>query len=239
MTYHRGGQVSHGAASPSSLMDLLARRHSCRAFLPEQVPADLLMTIFESAQRTPSSCNSQPWSVYLTSGSATADFATALTARVRAQDGPDPDIDLDPTFTGTYLDRKRACGMALYESIGIERSDYTSREAQMLRNYRFFDAPHVAIFTSAGSLGANGLIDTGGFMATVGLLAQELGVATVIQGAIALYAGFVHDYLNIPADEVIVGAMSIGYEDVEHPVNGFRTARADAAEVVHTVNGKV
>jgi nitroreductase len=226
--------VSRGAARPFSLVDLLARRHSCRAFLPEQVPADVLMTIFESAQRAPSSCNSQPWSVYLTSGSATADFATALTAHVRAQDEPDPDIDLNPIFTGTYLDRKRTCGMALYESIGIERSDYASREAQMLRNYQFFDAPHVAVFTSAGSLGATGLIDTGGFMVTVGLLAQELGVATVSQGAIALYAGFLHDYLHIPGDEVVIGAMSIGYEDIEHPINGFRTDRANAAEVVHT-----
>lgn len=221
--------------STTPVMDLLARRHSCRAFLPDPVPTDVLMSIFESAQRTPSSCNSQPWSVYLANGVATTDFATALTARVLTQEEPDPEIDIDPTFTGVFLDRKRACGMALYESVGIERSDYASREAQMLRNFRFFDAPHVAVFTSAASLGDNGLIDTGGYIATVALLAQDLGVSTVIQGAIALYAGFVHEHLRIPADEHIVAAMSIGYADLDHSINGFRTARADISTVVHLV----
>ena len=225
--------MSH--TTTSAMVDLLARRHSCRAFLPEPVPADVLRTLFEAAQRVPSSCNSQPWKTYLTSGRATTDFATALTATVLTQDAPDPDIDLDPAFTGVFLDRKRACGMALYASVGIDRKDYPSREAQMLRNYRFFDAPHAVVFTSARSMGANGLLDTGGYMTTVALLAEDLGLGTVLQGAVALYAGCVHEHLGIPADEVVVAAMSLGYKDPEGPINGFRTARADLTDVVQLI----
>lgn len=218
-----------------SLADLLATRHSCRAFRPDPIPGQVLSGIFDSAQRTPSSCNSQPWSAYLTRGSVTADFATALTAQVLAQDAPDPDIDLDPAFVGTFLDRKRACGMALYASVGIERKDYTAREKQMLLNYQFFGAPHAAVFTSAASMGANGLIDSGGYMATVGLLAQEAGLGTVIQGAIALYAGAVRSYLGIPKDQIIIGGMSIGLADTDHPINSFRTQRASVGEVLHII----
>lgn len=217
------------------LPDVLLGRHSCRAFHPDPVPDDVLDRLFGLAQLTPSSCNSQPWSVYLTKEKATARLSEALTDYVLTHDEPEPDIDLDPTFTGVFLDRKRACGMALYESVGIERSDYAAREAQMLRNYSFFDAPHTAIFTSDASLGANGLLDSGGYMATLSLLAQGFGLGTVLQGAIALFAPVVREFFDIPDGQVVIGAMSLGYEDADHPINQFRTERAPVPDVVRAV----
>ena len=49
---------------------LLAERHSCRAFLPRQVPRETLEEILRTAQRTASWCNSQAWQVHIASGAA-------------------------------------------------------------------------------------------------------------------------------------------------------------------------
>lgn len=43
------------------LMATIARRVSCRAYLPDPVPQALLLQILEAARLAPSACNQQPW----------------------------------------------------------------------------------------------------------------------------------------------------------------------------------
>lgn len=50
---------------------LLARRYSCRAFLPRPVERATIERILDAAQRTPSWCNAQPWQVHIATGAAT------------------------------------------------------------------------------------------------------------------------------------------------------------------------
>jgi nitroreductase len=222
------------ATQPTSLGELLAQRHSSRAFLDKPVPDDVLESIFRRAQLSPSSCNSQPWHVYLTKDAGTRRLAAALSEHVLSSEGPEPDIDLNPKFLGVHLDRKRACGMALYASLGIERTDYAARQAQMHKNFTFFGAPHALIVTSEKLLGPAAILDTGGYVATLSLLAQQHGIGSVLQGAVSLYASFLHTYFGIPDSEAVVASIALGYEDNEHPVNLFRTERAGITEVVRT-----
>ena len=42
-------------------LDLVRQRQSCRAFLPKDVPRDLILKCVEAARLSPSACNSQPW----------------------------------------------------------------------------------------------------------------------------------------------------------------------------------
>ncbi|MEY8838547.1 nitroreductase family protein, partial [Cribrihabitans sp. XS_ASV171] len=45
----------------ADLDDLLAQRHSCRAFLPDAVPREEIEQVLSAARRVPSWCNAQPW----------------------------------------------------------------------------------------------------------------------------------------------------------------------------------
>ncbi len=56
----------------------------------------------------------------------------------------------------------------------------------MLENYRFFGAPHVAIITSDKALGVYGAVDCGGYVSTLLLAAESLGIAAVPQAAVAM-----------------------------------------------------
>ncbi|MCM2562687.1 nitroreductase [Lutimaribacter sp. EGI FJ00015] len=221
-------------AAHATLLDLLSQRHSCRGFRPDPLPADTITRIVETAQRVPSWCNAQPWQVSVTQPPATKRLSTALLEAVE-HEAPKPDLDWPSQYTGIYQERRRTCGFQLYEAVGIARDDRAGRTQQMLENYRFFNAPHVAIISSEADLGAYGAMDSGGFVAAFTLAAQALGVATIPQAAIAAYAPTVRAVLNIPDTRLILCGIALGLEDPDHPANTFRTERADPAQVIDWV----
>nr|WP_217359525.1 nitroreductase [Ruegeria arenilitoris] len=213
---------------------LLAVRHSCRAFLPDLVPREQIEQILTSAARVPSWCNAQPWQVVVTSGDETDQFRAAL--QKEAMTGaPAPDVPFPTSYSGAYKDRRRACGWALYDAVGVERGDRAASARQMMENFSLFGAPHCAIITSPKELGAYGALDCGGFVTAFSLAAQALGVATIPQAAVATYSPFLRRYFDIPDDRMILCAISFGYADKDHPANSFRTDRADLSEIVEWV----
>lgn len=215
-----------------TLSEIMQARHSCRAFLPTPVPDADLRRIVATARHAPSWCNAQPWQVEITRGAATERLRTALTQAATAGTPPQPDLDWPTAYTGAYAERRRTCGFQLYDAVGIEKSDRAGRAAQMLRNYDFFGAPHVAIIHSPRQLGPYGAMDTGGFVTAFTLAATALGIASVPQAAIAAYAPLLRDALNIVDDRLILCAVSLGYADTAAPANAFRTERADAGDII-------
>ena len=214
-----------------ALDSVLSDRFSCRAFTPDPVPRAQIEKIVATARKVPSWCNAQPWQVIVTSGEATDRFRTGLyeTAMTTA---PEPDMPWPEGYPDVYGDRRRACGFQLYDAVGIEKGDRAASARQMMENYRLFGAPHVAIVTSPAVLGPYGAMDTGGFVTAFCLAAQALGIATIPQAAIAAQAPFVRSHFDISDDRRILCAISFGHADVSHPVNGFRTDRADVEDIV-------
>jgi nitroreductase len=198
------------------LEHLLKDRFSCRGFLPDPVPREVLNRIFEMGQLTPSWCNTQPWNVVVCDGPATVAFAEALVAH--ATHAPaDPDLPMPQQYEGVHRDRRREAGWALYSAVGVVRGDRSAGERQALRNYEFFGAPTVAVVTAPRNLGV--------------YAATAVGVASIAQASLANYSSFVRDHLDIPDDRMVVCGISFGYADPDHPANSFRTTRdtVDAA----------
>jgi nitroreductase len=210
---------------------LLAQRHSCRGFRPEPVPQELIVRIVALAQRTASWCNAQPWHVVITSGAATVRFREAMLAPVRPGE-PGPDYEWPREYRGVYQERRRECGLALYDAVGVARGDREASARQARANLRLFGAPHVAIITCDEALSTYGAVDCGGYVANFILAATSLGVATIPQAALAARPQRVRDCLGLSPDRRIVCGISFGFADLEHPANGFRTRRADASSAV-------
>ncbi len=126
---------------------VLEERWSCRAFTAQEVPEATLRQVFALAQRTASWCNTQPWQVHLVSGEARERLAKGLVESVVSGSGGS-DLPMPGGYVGVYQERRREAGYALYESLGIAREDREARDLQMLKNFSFFDAPHVAIITT-------------------------------------------------------------------------------------------
>lgn len=231
------GSVPENEAA-GQLEALLRGRHSCRGYLPRPVPQETIRCMLEVAQLTASWSNVQPWQVLVTQGTETDRFRAALYAQASEQPRA-PDLPWPREYRGIYLQRRRTCGFALYKCVGVERGDREGARRQSLENFRFFGAPHVAIITSDEPIGVYGAIDCGGYIANFLNAAQAFGVSCIAQAAIASHAPFIRDYFKLDADRIVVCGISFGYEDPDHPANGFRTARADLDEIVTFVGGPV
>ena len=208
---------------------LLAARYSCRAFRPEPVPHETVARILDAAQRTASWCNSQPWQVTVFSGAATKRLADVLYAAASGG-GHASDFPTPREYRGKYLERRRESGFQLYNALGIARGDKAAYNRQMLENFRFFGAPHVAILTTDEALGVYGAVDCGAYVANFMLAAQALGVATVPQAALASQSEVVRAHLGAGDDRRVFCGISFGYADEAHPANSYRTSRATLEE---------
>ena len=210
---------------------LLATRKSCRAYLPRQVPADIIRRIVIAAQRTASWCNTQPWRVLITRGEATEHFRQVY-SHAAVSEEPHPDFDFPTAYDGVYRKRRSDCAWQLYSSLGLERGDRAATHAQALRNYDFFGAPHVAIVTTDQHLGVYGAVDCGAYVANFLNAATSLGIASIAQASLATYPGVIRRHFHLPDTQRVVCGISFGYPDVHHPANGFLTSRANIDDVL-------
>jgi nitroreductase len=220
------------AASAKAFDQLLAQRHSCRAFLPKPVPRELIERLLATAQRSASWCNVQPWQLLVLSGAATVRFRDALLAHVQAHPQAQPDIEFPREYAGVHLQRRRECGFALYNAVGVARGDRVASARQGLENYKFFGAPHLALVSTEAALGTYGAVDCGGYVANFMSAAVSLGLASIAQAALASYSQFVRGYFALPDKRQFLCGISFGYEDAAHPANRFRTTRAPLDQVV-------
>ena len=211
------------------LDELLNERYSCRAYLDKPVPRDTIEHILQTAQRTASWCNSQPWEVLIVSGEAKERFRKAIYAEA----GKD-NHDFPPPreYLGVYQDRRRESGFQLYNTLGIARGDKAAYGKQALENYNFFGAPHVAIIHSTEALGVYGAVDCGAYVGNFMLAAQALGLGTIPQAALARQSGLIRKHFNLGDDRRVVCGISFGFADTAQKINSYRTSRASVADTV-------
>ncbi|MET0377687.1 MAG: nitroreductase [Spongiibacteraceae bacterium] len=208
-----------------SVITALQKRVSTRAFLSTPLPRDLIQRTFTAAQLAPSNCNVQPWQVYVVSGDTKQALQEKLLADIAAGKPAVPEFDWSLKYEGELRERQFGSASALYGALGIDRKDREARDKAMLRNWSFFDAPHVAFFTMDKSLGLRGAVDLGIYAQSLALLMADAGIATCMQGALGQHPGPVRAVLNIPDHLGILFGMSFGYADPNAPANTTRTVR--------------
>lgn len=223
--------TSAQTAEQTALSRILDERYTCRQFRTDPVPRERIETLLRMAQRTPSWCNTQPWHAVVTESAATDRFRKELLDHIRTA-APAPDLAFPGSYDGVYRDRRRECGKQLYASVGIEKGDNAGSMRQMMRNFELFDAPHIAVITTEAELGIYGAVDCGLYINTFLLAAQSLGLGAAPQAALASYSPFLRNHFGIPEHRQVVAGISFGYPDAEHPVNSFRTHRADLDQAV-------
>jgi nitroreductase len=211
---------------------VVSSRHSARMFGPQPVPEETVQRILVLAQQTPSWCNSQPWQLVITRGEGTQRFRQALYDHARSSVPPNPDFAFPAAYVGVYRERRKICGVQLYQSLGIGKDDRVVAGEQALENFRFFGAPHVAIVTTDEALGAYGMLDCGLYVQTFMLAARSLGVDCIAQAALASYPQFLRQFLGLSSDRKVVCGVSFGYADAGHPIHSYRTERAALTDVV-------
>jgi nitroreductase len=213
---------------------VLTDRRSCRGYLDQEVPRQVIEQVLTAAQHTASWCNTQPWQLHIVSGEARSELSKQLIESVIATFGrPAPsDFPFPTAYTGVYDQRRKEIGWQLYEAVGVQRGDRDASAVQMLRNFEFFGAPHAALLTTDADLGVYGAIDCGLYVNSFMLAAEAAGLGTCAQAAMGQVAPAIREHLGLPDDRLVVCGIAFGYADPEHPSAGFRSHRAPTADAV-------
>lgn len=230
------------------VIDALRQRSSIRAFDGRPVPTDLVERVLAAALEAPSWSNTQPFKVAVATGKMRDDLAAELSAlydkgaallrerplkrAIKALLGgvaPDRDYKAPDRYPDELLARRRATGFGLYGHLGIARADQAARDAQMRRNFVFFDAPVALFVFTHEALGAYSVLDAGHFLMALMLAAQEQGLGTCAEGALATWKEPIRRRFAVPEGYGLICGVALGYP-ADAPVNRFRPARAPLAE---------
>lgn len=223
--------MSEPLAPAADAFETLAQaRHSVRAFLPRPVPLALLERLLTTARLAPSGANLQPGRFWAVEGAARERLSAALTQAWRDQVPEAEDYGYFPQPMPLALRKRQvAAAQALYGALGAARGDSAARAGQFERNFRFFGAPVALVVTIDRDFGAGGFMDLGMCLHALMLAAEAQGLASCAIGALASYPQIVRDALGLPATEIVVCGMALGWEDAQAPVNRTRTEREPLA----------
>lgn len=210
---------------------IVMARHSVRAFTPVAVEQSLLEQIFLTARHAPSNCNTQPWQAHVVSGVQKDALAAQLTDAINKGEFS-MDFPYAGRYEGIYKERQYDAANQLYTAMGIPREDKAARGAAFLRNFTFFDAPHVVFLFMHESFGLREAADVGMYAQNLMLSMTAYGVASCPQTALGFHADCVRQALNIPTNMKLLFGISFGYEDAQQSANQARVEKASLAESV-------
>lgn len=212
----------------------ITSRHSMRAFLPTEVPRDVIEQILRVAARAPSGTNTQPWQVHVLTGAAKQRFSARIQA---AFDDPaelathQEEYAYYPReWAAPYIDRRRKVGWDLYGLLGIGKTDKARMHDQHGRNYQFFDAPVGLVFSIDRVMQQGSWLDYGMFLQNIMIAARARGLHTCPQAAFTQFHRLIADELRLRPEQMLVCGMALGHADPAAVENSLVTERAPVAE---------
>jgi nitroreductase len=220
-----------------NVTEAVRKRISTRAFLPTPISQAELSELLETAQRSPSGGNLQPWRVIAVAGAekdaivamATTELAENPRAVIETDRPVYPDLRvLDPVYDA----RRRRVGEMMYDRIGIPKEDRNGRLMWFLNNYRFFGAPVGLFLVIDTRMGHGQWAHMGMYMQTIALLAEERGWATCMQECWSRLRPQLHQRFGLGKHDMVYAGIALGVADRSEAVNQLYAERAPQGEVV-------
>ncbi|WP_122279707.1 nitroreductase [Pseudomonas syringae group genomosp. 3] len=210
---------------------IVRARRATRQFLTTPLTADQIVTVLSDAQSAPSNCNTQPWYVHVVSG-ATKQRLSAALINDEEQGYRTPDFSFD-SFDGVYAERHHAMAQRRNDAVGISRDDEQARHEDMLRNLRFYGAPHVAfLFMPVYGDSVRVAGDIGMYAQTLLLSLTAHGFAGIPQTVLGFYPHTVREVLEVSDGFKLLFGISFGYADPDAPSQQLDVGRAAIGESV-------
>ena len=219
------------------LETIVFERRSIRGYTKQAVPREVLEDVIRIAQRAPSSMNTQPWHFHVLTGEPLERVRKGNTEKMVAGSSIDREITLNHGYEGAHRDRQVEIAVQLFEAMGIARDDKVRRQDWVMRGFRQFDAP-VSVVIAVDKELANDTIahfDCGAATYGLVLAAWSKGLGTVINGQGIMQSSVVRENANIPADQVIMTCVAMGYPDEDFVANHVQSRRAIDDSVVSFV----
>ena len=216
-------------------IECVKTRMSIRKFKPDLVPVEILKNVIDTAKWSPSYKNTQPWEAVIVSGKKKEELSKVLLELLERNTKPSPDIPEPQSWPPTLDARITTLLKKRSELTGVDMFSLKALRKAKIANFQFYGAPHGIFLFQDSSLTAWSIFDMGLFAQSLMLAAHAHGLGTVPQAFLTDYAQHVRRFFGISETKRLVLGISIGYPDLESPVNKFRTDRIETDEIVRII----
>jgi nitroreductase len=206
---------------------LALSRRSIRGYKPDPVPRAVIEEILAVAKAAPSSMNTQPWHVHVLTGAPLERVRQRNTETMLAGAKANREIHTHGEYEGVHRQRQVAIAIKLFSAMGIARDDKPMRQDWVMRGFRQFDAPVSLVLTYDRNLDPGAVVhfDLGALSYGICLAAWNRGLGTVINGQGIMRSEIVREEAAIPADEVIMTCIALGYPNEDFAANSVKADR--------------
>ena len=212
--------------------EVVLGRRSIRGYKPDPVPRELIEEVIGLAMRAPSSMNTQPWHFWVITGEPLDRIRAGNTERMVAGVPQSREFRTGTAFAGKHRDRQVGVAKQLFGAMGIERDDKERRQDWVLRGFRQFDAPVCVIITYDRELAESDdtPFDCGAVATALVNAAWSRGLGTVINSQGIMQSPVVREHAGIPADQVIMKSIALGWPDERFAANAVVSERRPVSE---------
>ena len=217
-----------------NVTDALNSRRSVRGFLDKPVGHEVIRRVLQTAARSPSGGNLQPWHIHVITGDSMRELKSLMARRVLEAPGGEPSqYKIYPdNLWSPYRERRYKIGEDLYASLSIPREDKQGRLRQFARNFQFFGAPMALFCYIDRGMGQAQWSDLGMYLQSVMLLLREEGLDSCAQECWSRYPQTIDKFVGAPERQMLFSGMAIGHADPDEPANRLVTHRAPLEEFV-------
>jgi len=216
-----------------NVIEALNSRFCARAFKPDPVDKETIIKILEAATRAPSWANTQPWGIFVAGGEVLERLRQSYLANFHKGAPRNPDLPAPQQWPSALQKRIEELLAERFNIIGTERDESAARQALFELNYKFFGAPVVIYLCMDRTLSPWSIFDIGMIAQSIMLAAQQYGVGSAPAFTFVTYPDLIRAEFGIPEDLSIIIGLALGYSDLQHPENKFRSSRRPIREAVH------
>jgi nitroreductase len=211
------------------IVNAIKSRKSIRAYLPQEVPREIIQEILEAARRTPSAINTQPWEITVVCGAVLENIKRDNVGMILSGAAGGHEF----VYPGIYRQRQVELAIDLFELLDIKREDQDKRKEWLLRGYRFFDAPAAIILSAGRTLREDtmSLYDIGALAQTICLAAMNYGLGTCIEAQGVEFPEVIKKHTGMAEDQDVIIGIALGYPDPDFPANRLVSRRASLGEI--------
>ena len=215
------------------LFQAIENRSSCRVFLPDPVPRELIRELLSWAGKAPSAINVQPWEFVVVTGRERDRLVQRLLQAHREKQvscGAGTSRPLPEPWIGRQ--RRLFAGMKpLAEQLSLDLNHLIGEGS-----CRFYEAPAVLLVYLDGLFPASRMVCVGMALGYFLLAAQAKGLGTCPIGLINAYEEEIKEQLNVPEDKQMLLGIALGYRDPQSPLNHFKSDRDDMEGMIRWIS---
>ena len=216
-----------------NVLDAIQGRQSVRSFQKKEVPQEIIEKILNISKFAPSGGNTQPWKIYVLSKKVMKELEVSVLSNLDNGISETPNFDIYPQPMSDHLkNRVKECGKLMYGALEIGKEDLEGRLNQLKQNFSFFGAPVGMLVTVEKEVDLNGWGHVGHFIQNICLSSMEFGLGTCLQESWSMYPETAQNIVQFQESEILWCGIALGFPDLDHPINSYRTPRENLQEFV-------